>query len=481
LFTFPWQGESEVINLESSPVRRESIPYAYRHAVVIGSSIAGLTAARVLADHFERVTVVERDRLPEDRDFRKGIPQARHAHILLLRGSTILEELFPGLRAELIAAGAVTVNVGTDVEIRMAGSWLPHFPSDMEAIASSRPLLENAIYGRLKANPRITFRPHGDILRLCPTEDNRAVRGVYLAGRNGHGGPEEMAADLVVDASGRDSKAPEWLAELGFSAPEEVTVNSFPGYATRVYKKPAGFPESFKMMYIMPMPPESKRGGVMLPLEGDAWHVTLVGMAGDHPPTDEAGFLEFARSLPSPRLYEAISQAEPVGPIYGYRRAENRLRRFDSLPRYLEGFVALGDSVFALNPVYGQGMTVAAIASLSLGDCLAEQKRSNRPGLDGLAQRFQAELGKVLAGPWQTATNEDKRWPETKGGQALDAPTRLIQGYISQVMRAMPFSPALTEAFYRVQHMTTPPTLLLRPDMMARVFKTNLARRFSRS
>lgn len=470
-----------MINLKSAPIAPRTGENTYRHAVVIGSSIAGLTAARVLTNHFDHVTVIERDRLPEDLDFRKGVPQARHAHVLLLRGQMILEELFPGLRQELLDAGAVSINVGMELDFRMMGEWLPHFPSDMEATACSRPLLENTIYRRLAANPRVTFRPHTDVLQICAGDDHRQVRGVYLRDREG-GDVEELAANLIVDTSGRNSQAPEWLQRLGYAPAKEITINAFAGYATRVFQIPADFAESWKGMYIMPQPHEGTRGGVILPLEGNQWHVSLAGMSGDYPPTDEEGFYEFARSLPSPRLYEAIKNAEPVGPIYGYRRAENRLRQYDQLSQYLEGFVLLGDSVFALNPVYGQGMTVAAISAMTLGEAITEQRRRHGDDdLTGLAQHFQQQLGKVLAMPWQTATNEDMRWPKTEGGRELDLPTRLIQKYFSQVMRAAPHNPTVVDAFYRVQHMVTPPTLLLRPDMMARVFTTNLSVRFSKS
>jgi flavin-dependent dehydrogenase len=368
-----------------------------------------------------------------------------------------------------------------EMDFRMMGEWLPHFPSDMEATACSRPLLENSIYRRLAANPHVTFRPHTDVLQLCAGDDGRQVRGVYLGSRAG-GDVEELAANLIVDTSGRDSKAPEWLKRLGYAAAKEISINSFAGYATRVFRAPADFADTWKVMYIMPQPHEGTRGGVILPLEGGQWHVTLIGVNGDYPATDEESFYEFARSLPSSRLYDAIKDAEPVGPIYGYRRAENRLRQYDQLPQYLEGFLLLGDSVFALNPVYGQGMTVAAIAAMTLGETITDQRRRSGNGdLTGLAMRFQQQLGKVLAMPWQTATNEDMRWPKTEGGHELDLPTRLIQKYFSQVMRAAPHNPIVTDAFYRIQHMVTPPTTILRPDMMARVFTTNLAVRFSKS
>jgi flavin-dependent dehydrogenase len=233
---------------------------------------------------------------------------------------------------------------------------------------------------------------------------------------------------------------------------------------------------------IMPVPPQMPRGGVILPMENGGWQVTLIGIGRDYPPTDEAGFLEFARSLSSPEIYEAIKEAQPITAPYGYRRAENRLRQFDKLPAYLEGFLAMGDAVYALNPVYGQGMTLAAIASQLLNDCIvAHQTKDSQADFTGLASHFHKQLGKELIAPWQQATNEDMRWPETEGKQALSPAMRMVNNYFGQVMQAMPRSAKVTDAFYRVQHMVAPPTLLMRPDMMLTVFKTNLTTRFSKS
>lgn len=445
------------------------------HAIVIGGSIAGLISARILTDYFARVTIIERDRLPEAPEFRQGAPHARHPHVLLARGQQILAELFPGLVDELLTAGAVAVNMGRELSIFAYGAWTPPFSSSLVTIACSRPLLEHTLYHRVAADPQVAICQQQVVVALATDAQRHRATGVYLRNRRDPAGAEQLlTADFVVDASGRDSNAPAWLAALGYPPPPETTVNAFTGYATRIYRRPAHLSPPWPYITIMPIAPDQPRGGLIVPLEADAggarWQVTLVGMAQDYPPTDEAGFLAFARSLPSLRLYAAICNAEPLTAPYGYRRAENRLRSYEKLPRYLEGFVVCGDAVYAFNPVYAQGMSVAALGGLTLAESLREQRRRSNGDLTGLAQRFQQQLAKVIAGPWQLATGQDVRWPTTVGGQQPDLLTRLLQRYVDRVLRAMPYSPALTEAFFQVQNMLKPPTALFHPRLLWQVF-----------
>jgi 2-polyprenyl-6-methoxyphenol hydroxylase-like FAD-dependent oxidoreductase len=244
-------------------------------------------------------------------------------------------------------------------------------------------------------------------------KQGRRVTGVRLRGRRGLAEHETvLAADLVVDASGRESQAPQWLANLGYTPPQETSVKAFSGYASRLYQRPAEFGRNWKTLYIRPTPPHGTRGGVIIPVEGDRWHVTLLSMAGDYPPTDEAGFLAFARSLPGLQFYEAIKAAEPLTMIYGYRRTESRVRHYDQLPRYLEGFLVGGDAAFTLNPVYAQGMTAAVLGSQALEQCL--QVQQGQGNMTGLAEAFQSQLSRVVADPWQMVTREDQRWPATE-------------------------------------------------------------------
>lgn len=442
------------------------------HAIVIGSSIAGLTAARILADHFERVTLIERDRMPDRPEFRKGVPQGRHAHILLLRGQMILEQLFPGLVQELLDEGAVPVNMGRDVEWHAMGRLRPRYDSTLQPNACSRPLLEGSIYQRLATFANVTFIQETDVLGLCVNEAGTHVTGVQFRERKGESngangqGSQTLQADLVVDASGRDSRAPQWLESLGYPTPQETTVNAFPGYATRFYECPAE-QRDWKLIYVQPHAPDQPRGAIVVPMEGNRWQVTLIGMAGDYPPTDEDGFLLFARSLPTHKIYDAIKGATPLSDIYGYRRAENRLRHYDNLPSYLENFVVFGDAVYALNPVYGQGMSVAALGGMALDQCLREQDATH---LTGMAERFQKVLGEVIALPWQMATGEDQRWATSEGSEQLDPGTLMMQRYLDQVQLVTMQNPAVTEAFYLVQQMIEPPTLFFRPDIVLQVF-----------
>lgn len=387
---------------------------AFDHAVVIGSSIAGLTAAQVLTDYFAQVTIIDRDYSPDTPEFRRGAPQARHAHSLPLRGQNILEQQFPGLFDELLANGAIAVNGGSEMAFFIAGKWHQvRHQASVVSMTCSRPLLETTIYRRLASHPKVQIIQEHEVKGLHVDQRSERVTGVRLHRRHGPYHNEiKVAANLVVDTSGRDSHAPHWLASLGYTPPRESVVNSFTGYASRLYRFPTEFTGSWKTLYIRPTPPDATRGGMILPIEGDRWHVTLIGMARDYPPTNEEGFMAFARSLPTPELYEAIKEAEPLTRVYGYRHAENRVRHYDKLPRYPEGFLVYGDAAYVLNPVYAQGMTAAVMGSQVLDYCLKAQRHQGN--LMGLSKVFQTKLSQAVADPWQLAIRQDKRWPTTE-------------------------------------------------------------------
>jgi 2-polyprenyl-6-methoxyphenol hydroxylase-like FAD-dependent oxidoreductase len=258
--------------------------------------------------------------------------------------------------------------------------------------------------------PGITILPGYEAVELSVDERRRRVTGINVRSREAPGKQSaHLLADLVVDASGRNSKAPQWLENLGFPAPEEWRIDAHAGYASRIYRQPEGRQSGWKKLYIGPCPPDGLRGGVILPLEGQRWHVTLIGLAGDFPPVDDAGFLEFARSLPAPDLYEAIRAAEPLSRITGFRKNENRVRRFENLPGYLEGLLVLGDAVFTMNPIYSLGMTAAAVGSQVLDQVLQD----SGPTQDGLAAAFQKLLAERTTALWRQAVQGDWQWPAT--------------------------------------------------------------------
>ncbi len=427
-----------------------------RQAIVIGGSIAGLLAARVLADHFDQVTIIERDHFREKPAPRAGVPQSYQLHVLLSQGQRIIEQLFPGLSDELTVHGATTIDWTADYRLLLPRGWAPRFSSVITSRSCTRNLLEAIIRQHLDSESRVEFKLGTLVTGLLSNTLHDSVTGVRI--KDGNGTEAELSAQLVIDASGRSSKAPSWLQSLGYDTPTQTVINSFLGYSCRTYQSLCGEPLDYKVLYIIPSAPDHPRGGILYQVEGNCWIVSLIGVGRDYPPTDEAGFLDFARSLRSPEIYEAIKDAQPISPIYGYQRTENRLRHYEQLSRLPENFLVVGDAVCAFNPVYGQGMTAAALGALTLDHCLKQLKEhpSNRD-LTGLAIRFQKQLSKVNTAPWLIATGDDFRWSTTVGGQP-NLMIRLMHWYLDQVMLTASESASVYEVFVLVLHLLQPPT-----------------------
>jgi 2-polyprenyl-6-methoxyphenol hydroxylase-like FAD-dependent oxidoreductase len=195
-------------------------------------------------------------------------------------------------------------------------------------------------------------------------------------------------------------------------------------------------------------------------------------MAGDYPPTDEEGFMEFIRRLPVQKPYEALQKCTPVTPIVGYRRAENRMRHYHEMSRYLENFLVAGDAAIAFNPVYGQGMSSAAIGALELDASIREYRAEGETG--SLAERFQKRLVHAITVPWQMATGEDSRWFPVEGAMP-DQEMMLMGRYMEQVFRATCTNPHVLEAFYHVMHLLEAPSLFFRPDIVLQVVNEMVA------
>jgi 2-polyprenyl-6-methoxyphenol hydroxylase-like FAD-dependent oxidoreductase len=433
------------------------------HALVIGGSMAGLLAARVLSERYERVTIVERDRFPKGPAFRKGVPQSRHLHAFMIRGRMISERLFPGLGEELEGAGAVPMDSSDDFEWLTPAGFAPRFPSGLPLLMSSRDLLEWTVRERVAALPRVGFLQGTDVTGLLPAPDGKGVAAVEVRSRDAKS-RELLRADLVVDASGRNSNASKWLEALGYAPPEETYINSRLGYASRVYRRPEHFEEDWKGLNAQAAPPEVTRGGVLLPLEGNRWMVTLSGLGGDYPPTDEAGFMDFARSLRTPMLYEAIKDAEPISAISGYRDTANRRRHYEKLSRQPDNFLVTGDAACAFNPIYAQGMTAAALGAEVLEESLGEQ------GKVGLSKRFQKKLAKATANSWLLATGEDFRVRGVEGGKATFA-TRLTHRYMDRVLGLSLHDIGVRQTFLEVFHMLKPPTALFAPGVAIKALR----------
>jgi 2-polyprenyl-6-methoxyphenol hydroxylase-like FAD-dependent oxidoreductase len=443
------------------------------HAIVIGGGIAGLLSARALIDHFEHVTLIERDHYPHEPVFRPGVPQARHLHVLLVRGQQIVETLFPGIRAKLIARGAIELDFCNDCSYYTPTGWMPRFPSRLKGYSLSRPLLEWQIYQELKTHYPVKLIEGHEVVELLANTGAQCVTGVRMRART-HTAPAEnettdLAADLIVDASGRTSRASQWLESLGYAPPAETVINAFLGYASRLFAPSSDPNRTWKGIIVNANPPHNLRAGGIWPIENGAWTVLMAGSNKDYPPTEEDAFLDFSSTLPDNALYEALKGAQPLTPVSSYRSTENRLRHFEHLARQPEGFIAIGDTVCAFNPIYGQGMTVASLSALVLSESLSQQRRV---GLPGFSQRFQRQLAKVHALPWQLASSSDFRFPGTVGvaGRKTGRAARWMQQYTDDVLRILPMSTTATRAFLEVVHMISSPTALFHLAIMLKVF-----------
>ncbi|MBA2679100.1 MAG: FAD-dependent monooxygenase [Ktedonobacteraceae bacterium] len=443
-----------------------------RHlAVVIGGSMAGLLAARVLSEHFEQVTIIERDTLTGEAEPRKGIPQGRHVHGLLVRGVGIMGKYFPDLFPTLAQGGAIPVSMG-GVRWNQLGVWLAPVPGPVKILFQSRSFLEQHVRDQLAARDNVRIRDACEVSQLCT--DNDRITGVVLRNRSGEQHEEVLFADLVVDTSGRGSRAPQWLHSLGYGNVQETSVKIDIGYATRIYRCPIQPPANWEALFIFGRPPDDKRGGVIFPTEGGYWMVTLVGSLRDYPPDDEARFLAFARSLAQPDLYEAIKDAEPVTPIALYKYTANRWRHFERMKRLPQGFIIMGDAVCSFNPVYGQGMSVAAVEAQTLDRCLREQELfAGKNSVAGFTQRFQQAIARDIKTPWLLSTGEDLRYPGAEGKRSLGI--RLLNRYMRRVIELTASDSRMTASLLRVRNLLKPLSTLFQPRIILAVLRQELA------
>ena len=439
---------------------------ADRHALVIGGSIAGLLAARVLADYFDTVTLVDRDIFPVTPDHRKGVPQSYHAHGLLLTGHYIIEQLFPGIMNDLRTDGAASASNIVPLAIVSPKGLLPLSKQPGEIINFSRPLLEWHVRDRVSKRPEVRIITNTEVTGLLASPDRTRVTGVQVRERGPAGRTATLQADLVVDASGRHSQAPRWLVELGYEAPPIETINSDLRYASRFYAKPEHFPAEWQSLIVNGRPPHG-HAGLILSVDHGRWHVTLGGFRSHVPPTDEEGFLQWARDLPDPSIYEALRVARPLTPIRGYGTPENHLRHFERMQRWPTGFIVTGDAVCAFNPIYGQGMTVSALDAMTLQHCLQEQQRTPRADFE---QHFQQQLARTVADAWFIATNQDLLRPGVRLRGARPRPGLcLLHGYIDLVLYSAIVDPEIARAYFNVLMLANPPRSLVQPRMIAHV------------
>lgn len=426
-----------------------------------------MLAARVLSERFEQVIIVERDQLPQDAHERAGTPQDKHVHNLLSRGLQVMERLLPGFERDLEAHGALYLNWGKHARVLIANDhWMPEIDTPVYSWTASRALVEWVMRKHVLTRPNIQILERTQARNLELDTTQTRVVGVRVVKNGTPHLSHVLPADFVVDATGRSSKIMQWLNELGFDTPPETIVDAKVGYATRYFRKPANARNTWRVLY-MPARAPITRGAGIFEVENNLWIASLGGFAGDYPPNTPDDWMEYARSLPKPDFYEAIKDAEPLNnQVIGYRRTRNYRRHFEKLPRFPERLVVVGDAVCGFNPIYGQGMTNAALSVELLEQCLTES-----PSMpSGFSLEFQRRLAKQCDPIWTLATGSDMQF-ETTEGDRPNALTRFVQRYVDLYLEIMPQDPVLVEQFFRVTNIEIAPSALLNPAMMWRVLR----------
>lgn len=439
----------------------ERMPDIGGHAVVVGASISGLLTARVLADGFDRVTVIERDDLPGQPSPRDGAPQARQPHVLQEAGRAIIEDLLPGYGDDLVSEGGLIIDAASDFNFYDEDGYVAHPDTRMPIYAGSRPLLEYVIRKRVTELAPVELRSGTRVVDYLTDEIGTTVTGVQVLGTDG--GEMSLSADLTVDATGRTSRTPRWLESQGYETPTVAEVNVDLAYSTTSVERDPNDRRAFWA----PASPPYTRGGGALPIENGRWQMVMHGVHGDDPPQDAAEFREFASTLQISELDEILDSHEILSDdIDYYPFPSNRRRYYEELDRFPNGLVVVGDAIASYNPIYGQGMSVAALHALVLHHTLAEN------GLDDLALEFFDDVESIVDVAWMMAVGADFQFPETTGPKPRG--TGLMGWYLSRLTRKAHRDAELSERFLRVIMMENPPTTLFRPSVIWRVLKPAL-------
>jgi 2-polyprenyl-6-methoxyphenol hydroxylase-like FAD-dependent oxidoreductase len=429
------------------------------HAVVVGASISGLMAARVLADGFDRVTVVERNELPDEPVARDGAPQTRHPHLLQGSGRAILDDLFPHFGDEFVAAGGLVIDAATDFNFYDEDGYVAHPQTRMPLYAGSRPLLEYVVRKRVAGLDGVRLFDGCHVTDYRVDDTGETVTGVEVKGES----ETALSADLTVDATGRASRTPNWLENQGYTPPEVAEVTIDLAYSTVTVDRDT----DDKRAFWAPASPPYTRGGGTVPIENGRRQILVNGVHGDDPPKDVDEFAEFASTLQITELTEILERHEILSEdVSYYPFPSNHRRYYEELDRFPDGLIVVGDAIASYNPVYGQGMSVAALHALVLHHTLADN------GLGGLAVQFFDEAERVIDTAWLMAVGADFQFPQTTGPRPRGA--GLMGWYLSRLTKKAHTDEELAEHLFRVIMMEKPPTSLFRPGVMGRVLRPSL-------
>ena len=432
---------------------------ARSHAVVIGAGMAGLTAAQAISGHYEKVTVIERDVLPAEAAPRTGTPQAQHAHMLLAGGLQALGSLFPGFENDLAEAGAVKIRTGKDIRLERPGfDPFPVRDLGLNIFCMSRPLLEAVTRRRVQQTANINICVRSRVTGLVASRDAMRIEGVRFDGEDGDA---VLEADLVIDASGRCGLTLRALEELSLAKPEETEIGIDQAYASTIVERPRDHNADWLGNIVLPSAPASSRGAFLFPIEKQRWLISIGGNHGDAPPGDREGFMDFVKSLRTSTIYDAVRDARPLTDIVRYQLPCSTRRHFERLEFFPAGLIATGDALCRFNPIFGQGMSVAAQEAVILARLLAEEVPMER-----LARDFFAAIQTTISTPWGVAVS-DFVYPATRGVRPADIAQRLQYGVALTKLAAQ--DPEVHRLTAEVSQLLKPQAALRDPALAARV------------
>jgi 2-polyprenyl-6-methoxyphenol hydroxylase-like FAD-dependent oxidoreductase len=436
-----------------------------RRAVVVGAGIGGLAAAGALAKYFERVDVLERDRLSRSAGSRSGTPQDRHPHGLLAGGLRALDQIFPGYKRDLAAAGAVPVSFAREVEFeRPDVGALPKRDFGISMLCATRPLIELVLRRRAEAVANIVLRAASRVTGIVPAARGDGVRGVRFVSDSGRS--ETLDADLVVDASGRGAPTLTLLDALGWDRPQMTEIGVDLSYNTAVVEIPPTATPDWKLVLTLPDPPHLAFHAVLAPTEDRHWIIVIA----DHNATSWIetwdAFLEASRSLITPTVYNALRHAQPPEGIRHYRFPVSTWKHFERLPRLPRGVLPVADALCRFNPIHAQGMSSAAKQARLLEDVLHRAADEPDP-IAALQTGFMAEVASVIETPWTMSTSADLAFLQTRG----ERPDNFTEAreFEAALFRAAVADPVVHRAMLEVAQLLQPQSLLQEPDIIRRI------------
>jgi 2-polyprenyl-6-methoxyphenol hydroxylase-like FAD-dependent oxidoreductase len=433
-----------------------------RSAIVLGAGIGGLLAAGALSRAFEHVVVLDRDQIPDTPMPRIGVPQGPQVHAVMKRGELAIESILPGFRESLAEAGGTTLRVGLDFRVFEGGGWHPRRYLGITLSSQTRALLEQVIRQRLLANGNVALHPRRRFRGLTFNESG-VVSGVIIEGD----GREDLSADLVIDAMGRGSPIPDWLAREGFGQAPSVSTGIDLHYSTILFHVPERWRGEPWCLVLRATAPDKVRGATVVSIEGDRWLLSMVTRFDDRPPTTVPDCLAFLDGLESPEIFNRIRHAVPASKARRFHIPESKVRFFSRMPRYPTGLLPLGDVIGTFNPLLAQGMTVAAVHAEILGDML--ERRINAGGsldLAGLAGDYIPAVTDVSQKAWTAGAYADHLYPRT--WRELPGNFEPYHRFRKALRKAIDADPVIHRQAVRVAQLLEPSWVLPRDEILAR-------------